>query len=950
MTVNEDTLFRNAEEIAVRYFLAATEEGKIYSEELRENILDSVLSQKIGDVQPFSMVDRDILRKRLEQRFNIIISPPKILEDTREHVAWLQERKASGKIEWKLWNRYFRFLIDVRERPPAVVSDLDHTTDEILGRLEDPVDLERNWDRRGIVVGQVQSGKTANYTGLICKAFDAGYKIVLVLAGPYNNLRSQVQRRLDEELLGFDTSQFTLGRTPDGRVGVGKLSPEILTGIIPLTNQLEDGDFKIRVARQVTIGPGSDPILLVVKKNATILRTLLRYLSTGPSSRIDKTLKRNIISGVPLLVVDDEADYGSVNTVNVPRDENGNFAKDYDPSTINRLIRSLLMTFKQRAYVGYTATPFANIFIHSELTHNDYGPDLFPDSFIISMQTPSDYIGPSRIFGTLSSTNKVLPLLRPIDDQESFVPDGHKNGFMPEKLNNSLRLAIQSFILTCAARRARGERSVHNSMLVHVTRYISTQDKVAQLVSEEIESIRNRLKYGDGARGPSMIDLLRELWFNDYVSTTQSSDMGTSHVDWKNVEIELLPSIEKMDILTINGTAADVLNYKENEAQGINVIVIGGDKLSRGMTFEGLSISYFLRSSRMYDTLLQMGRWFGYRPRYADLCRIFTTDQIVDYYQMINEADEELRQEFDHMVDRKETPRTYGLRVRSHKGLMVTSSVKMRHGIKLDLAYQGDISETTLFDPDQEVVGWNRHVTDTFLRNMSTSPKITEGYVLWSGVPAAEVVNFLKSFRTHQDAPHVNGVLMGEYIETQDEIDELQTWSVALLKKQLTTRDLVEESSDTPEVEIDLGGYRLVTTKRSPVRYEKRRKIVIKRVVSPRHEQIDISADEWKKCDEERISRGISPVDPVLRNKSGKYAREARPRKRGLMLIYPLNPTVFQSRINDVNWKFRTPDTEFRLSEPLIGLALSFPSSPFAIPIQYNVNNVWWEQEQGSVD
>ncbi len=936
-----DERFADAVAVAVRYFMAAVAEGHKNSPELREQILDSILKLQIGPINPYEGLDRDALRSELERRFNIVIEPPKILEGKGEHRAWLLERKAEGTVEWTLWDEYRRILLDVAQRPAPVVADLDRTTDDVLGRLEDPQDLDRTWDRRGMVVGQVQSGKTGHYAGLICKALDSGYKVVIVLAGPYNNLRSQVQRRLDEELLHFDTSRPDAQPFADGGVG----GVEGGTRIIPLTSQLEDGDFKAQVATTVSIGPGHSPILLVVKKNARVLSTLLRFFATGPGARQDPGRRRNVVGGAPLLVIDDEADYGSVNTADVPRDESGEFVQDYNPTRINQLVRELLRTFQQSAYVGYTATPFANIFIHPDQPHDLYGEDLFPESFIISLQPPSDYFGPALVFGLGGADSEPLPLVEYVDDYTTFVPDGHRNGYQPPGLCDSVSEAIRMFILTCAIRRVRGQRNVHNSMLIHVTRFVSTQDIVTRLVENEVGSILDRLKFGDGAATPKIRDEIRQLWENDILPTSVALGRTEPPEAWDAVDSELLPSVEKMRVRTINGSAGDVLDYKENQTQGLNVIAIGGDKLSRGLTLEGLSVSYYLRASKMYDTLLQMGRWFGYRPGYQDLCRIYTTELLVENYQRIARADEELRREFDYMADRKETPRSYGLRVRAHPGLLVTSAVKMRNGITLDLEYQGDVAETTVFDPDPTVVDSNFKETDAFVGGLAGTPEVGAGYLLWRSVPAEAVIHFLRKFQTHPDAVEVDTNLLASYIEAQNQAGELRTWSVALTDRVPSLRDDEPASSELLEVRASLGGHDILTTQRKPLRHVPGKKVSIRRVVSPRHETVDITEDEWRKADEVRRARSLSiPEEP---HTNAQYAREARPPERGLLIIYPLNPKRMEEIIRDPHLMKRTPDPTFSLSNPIIGLALSFPGSSTAHAIQYTVNNVWWERERG---
>ena len=940
------TLFRDAQDIAVRLFMAETGRGRENSESLREEILDTVLR-----IPPYSGIDRDALRAELGRKFSIVVDPPEILESGAGHEPWLPERKASDT-RWPLWDSYRDYLLDIKRRPPAVVTDIDATTDEVLGRLEDPLDLQRAWDRRGMVVGQVQSGKTANFAGLICKAFDAGYKLVIVLAGPYNNLRSQTQGRLDEEILGFDTSQFLAGKTPDGRIGVGRMKFREEIQVIPLTTRLEAGDFSVRVAGGIVIGPGQSPILMVVKKNATVLKNVLRFFSTGPSAHPDPETGRNVIAGVPLLVVDDEADYGSVNTAEVPRDPEGHFVTDYDPTAINRLIRQILVTFRQRAYVGYTATPFANILMHPDIPHKDYGPDLFPESFIIGLQTPTDYLSPSMVFGLGGDAEDragPLPIVRTVEDYPSFVPDGHKNGFQPVELCHSLKEAIHAFLLVCAARRVRGDKSVHNSMLIHVTRFTITQRAVADLVSAYRTTLQNRLEFGDGD-GASLRDELRNLWATEFVPKTAAMLPEGPVTPWEKVNEELLPAIRKMSVLTINGTAGDVLDYRNNQDQGINVIAVGGDKLSRGLTLEGLSVSYYLRSSRMYDTLLQMGRWFGFHQGYRDLCRVYTTHELEDSYRRIAAAEAELRGEFELMAERRETPRTYGLRVRSHPGLLVTSQIKMRHGITLDLDYAGTVSETITFSPDAEVVRRNLAEADAFLRNLPPGHRAADGgHAVWTGVPADDVTRFLQRFSTHPDATEANSHLLAQWIAAQEPVGGVRSWTVVLLNRGGDTdRADTAPVEGRPEAErsVTLGGFDVVTTRRSPIRYVPGQRISIRRLVSPRHETLDISDGEWRAADERRNASGNPP--PTKESARAQYAREARPRHRGLLLVYTLDPAHIQDRISGrVNWEFSDKDPSFRLEAPLVGLALSFPGAAPSVPIQYTVNNVWWEREQG---
>jgi hypothetical protein len=381
---------------------------------------------------PVVDVDRNRLRRSIEERVNVWTAEQSSLVSNVNHVPWLLAER--NDIRWAFWDRYAQYLAD--DLPPRAVEQVGKITDDILSKLESPR-REGAWDRRGMVVGQVQSGKTANYTGLICKAADAGYRLIVVLAGMHDSLRSQTQERIDEGFLGWDT-QFGLMHK-DGvrshRTGVGAMIANAqLLPVNTFTSSAAKGDFKRSVAQQVAPHIGSDAVVLVVKKNKTILENLIDW-TTREKVR-DPVSGREVVMRQPLLVIDDEADNASVNTkeVDLELDEDGALLSETDPATINRLIRTLLHSFQQSAYVGYTATPFANIFIFNDLRPSSYGPDLFPSSFIIRIPPPSNYVGAPRVFGLPAAETgdgievPGLPIVRTVDDATTFIenPDGQE--------------------------------------------------------------------------------------------------------------------------------------------------------------------------------------------------------------------------------------------------------------------------------------------------------------------------------------------------------------------------------------------------------------------------------------------------------------------------------------------------------------------------------------------
>lgn len=540
------------------------------------------------------LVDRMVLQRNVESSVAVFQEDSTGLRDDAGHLEWLSEAKAERS--WEFWQRYRRYLEDARSMPRDVVRQLDRTTDRILRQIEDPL-RPGPWRRSGLVVGQVQSGKTGNYVGLLCKAADAGYKLIVVLAGMHNNLRSQTQLRVDEGLLGFDTQyqQRSDEEKADSRIGAGAIPGAPRLKVASLTTSAETGDFKRAVANNTGLPIGDFPVVLVVKKHRGILGYLRRWIVEVEGTPMGDDGQR-LVDDVPLLVIDDEADHASIDT---SKDD------DTDPSKVNAAIRELMASFRKAAYVGYTATPFANIYIDHRAEHDVYGVDLFPSAFIESLKAPSNYFGPERVFGLTRPDEdepevEPLPVLREVNDEATWMPDKHRKDWRPPpELPKSLRQAVDSFVLTCAARRARGQRAVHNSMLVHVTRFQNVQELVTEDLTELVELMSEQLRDIHSSAGPQTLDRLRRLWESDYEPTTAAfHERQAARTTWDKVEAELKPALDRIQVRAINGTSKDALTYYENRLSGVSVIAVGGDKLSRGLTLEGLTVSYYLRASK----------------------------------------------------------------------------------------------------------------------------------------------------------------------------------------------------------------------------------------------------------------------------------------------------------------------------------------------------------------
>jgi hypothetical protein len=879
-------------------------------------------------------LDLAALQREVEHRVTVWQAPASSLDDDTNHVDWLPAARAD--IDWQFWDRYRRYQEDVKLLPRQVVRRLDEATSDVLGKIENPK-RPGAWRRYGLVVGQVQSGKTGNYIGLICKAADAGYKLIVILAGIDNGLRSQTQLRVDEGFLGFDTQYQHRYDQKDYYIGVGSMpgAPRLKAG--SFTNSAEKGDFRRAVASNMNIPVGDYPVVLVIKKHTKIMEYVRKWIVEvhGQPAPGEEKLVRDI----PLLVIDDEADNASINVA----------AEDEDnPTKVNGAIRRLLKSFDKSCYVGYTATPFANIYMDPGADHATYGDDLFPNHFIENLQAPSNYFGPERVFGLQADDPddddvQPLPIVRHVDDCADWMPNAHKKDWVPPvPIPGSLREAIAAFVLACAARQARGQVTDHKSMLVHVSRLVDVQDRVADQIREHLQLLKDRIRYG-GA-GASAGDELRRLWDGDFAATSSVFPVDAAPlVSWREVWGEIPSAVEKIQVKVLNGNSDDALQYYEHRKEGISVIAVGGTMLSRGLTLEGLTVSYYLRTSKAYDTLLQMGRWFGYRPDYEDLCRLYSTRALVRAYAEITAADAELRREFDVMAALGATPEEYGLKVRtSSVGLEITARNKMRKSEIVRVSYSDSMPETVNFDMSDAAIDGNLAMLERFVgrldANFRRESNDETGSIVWTQVTPDEIVDFFLRDYVAGPAPRTRPKFIADYIRNCQRMGELENWTVRLVS-----------AKGGESWEIDghrgLGLIERVPIKdRMPIKdIEDGEPYRIRRIVSPSDEGKDFikGSDEWARALEaaRTEARAATARDGKARKEpefpAGSSLRRQRPPSRAHLLIYPLKDPRS-------SWRSGTP--------PVVGFAISFPQSAYAsrTAVEYRVNDVWYRDALGS--
>lgn len=754
-----------------------------------------------------------------------VLVPVSVVADPREHEEWYDEwlRHNNDNGGSYYWNRLEDFLS--RElsgkygpnKAGKIVRSIDEATLSIMEKLANP--HRNSFSYKGLVLGYVQSGKTANFTALIAKAADAGYKFIIVLAGIHNVLRRQTQVRLDRELTGERDI-----KGPDNYIelpGAAKTWNRLTTAHNDFsTDNL--GMFSNFCQRET-------PTLAVVKKNVRVLERLINYCEQAPED-----LRKNM----PLLIIDDEADQASV-------DGNAN-NPDSDPTTTNDRIRSLLGLFPRKAYVGYTATPFANVLIDMSTEHGTLHDDLYPRNFIVSLPEPEGYFGTAKIFrGDLSDR-----FVQEVEDEGNEL-------IRHLEMTEHLSEAVDQFIIACAIRNRRGDKMKPMSMLVHVSHRIQIMTIIHAIIRKYVEGIVGRY------RDPGLSDILKDQLkcvFDKYIEDAGAinSDLGLSNeiTDWEEVWTELSDVFNILQVMELNSASDDTLDYTTGDE--IKVIAVGGNQLSRGLTLEGLMISYYLRASRQYDTLLQMGRWFGYRQGYEDLTRVHTTDQIWGFFEHLALVEEELRSEIYRYEEEEKTPIQMAVAIRDHRNLNVTAPNKMGAARLKQTSFSGSLNQTIWLPLDQpEILRANYNLGDSFIQKVAARSGFTNinnsGVYLANEKIEGEFIleEFLNKYnfvdKAHTGGPGLDEENLLSYIfrRLNDNNSELNEWSVAVVGNANPTE---------PNPAITYGGLSVNRIQRSRKHTERGFNIGV--LTEPDHLSIDLLNGESR---EDR-----SPQNPLL--------------------------------------------------------------------------------------
>ena len=641
------------------------------------------------------------------------------------------------------WPALQEFLSNTKPWSESDIDALDKTSDEVVSLMENPV--QDRFSCRGLVVGHVQAGKTANMTAVAAKALDAGYDTVIVLAGLTNKLRYQTQLRLYGDL-----------------VRRNQLNWHVLTP--------NDVDRDFRAPPHGGFLSHQDKAqLAVIKKNVSPLRELKEAVKqTLPAVR--KQLR--------ILVIDDECDQASINSAR----------GELDMTAINRRIRELLSLLPAVTYVGYTATPFANVLINPYRVDGQELDDLYPKDFITTLPRSDSYFGAERLFGVTPSDpgdiqpeEEGLDMIRdvPTDEEVSLQPHSRskRDSFHPV-MTSSLETAILYFLACCAARLARGDGAAHMTMLVHTSAYVVAHERVAALINGWVDVNRTRIVDPRSDIGQRV----GAIWtFEQQRVPPSITDAQSASVD--QIFDHLQSVLDKIEFAVENGASDDRIDY---EGQSKTYIVVGGSILARGLTLEGLIVSYFLRTANQYDTLLQMGRWFGYRPRYEDLPRIWMTEDLRLRFRSLAAVEQEIRDDIEQYRQQNLTPMDTAVRIRAIPGMAITGANKMRAARRCAISYWGTHRQTFRFaHRDKELLRRNWAVAAELvsraealdLRDRDAGARRRK---LWRDVPRSSIRRFFETFAVHETHADLSSQMLISFLENDD--PRLQSWNVGIVE------------------------------------------------------------------------------------------------------------------------------------------------------------------------
>lgn len=644
------------------------------------------------------------------------------------------------------WNAYKQHLID--KGWSDTIASIDKSSTGVVALLNRP-GLSQ-FSGRGLVLGYVQSGKTANMAAVIAKATDAGYRLVIILTGMIEKLRQQTQLRFQSDILNHET----------------------LINWHPWTTVDEDFTHPTHPGFQFARGARN---VMIIKKNSSVLRRILEKLENTPSSELAQC---------PVLIIDDECDQASVNS---PSGQNV-------WKTINRQIRQLIDFFPRASYIGYTATPFANVLIDPAIDP-DKPDDLYPRDFLYSLPKPDGYFGAERLFGRdILDADKEPPageeldIIRsvPAKELESLRPKGKNHDFHFDT-TESLARAVNYYIIATAIRNLRGDRAKHSTMLIHTSQKIDVHSEIYRALRDALKAINRQLK----SRSTKYHAELRDIWEHEKAMVPPEL-FGLPNVRFDSLLKQVKETAESIQLVVENSAdLTDRIDYEAApEDKGQRYICIGGNVLARGLTLEGLVCSFFLRTSSQYDTLMQMGRWFGYRHGYEDLPRVWMTDEMRQNFYDLATVEADIRYQISVYEKTDMTPSDLAVKIRKIPGLAITARNKMLAAANCHLSFSDQHRQTLRFyHRDVNTLDKNWSAGATLIEQASHTIELEkcEQGLLFRDVDRTQIEQFLNDYKIHEsqlDLVDNSANHLLNYISRAKEKngDLLKNWNIGIIQ------------------------------------------------------------------------------------------------------------------------------------------------------------------------
>lgn len=888
---------------------------------------------------------RSKIKLRLKSVITTTIDPDSTLDEDQDYDRWITNRPTS--VKWNYFERYITYLKNIG-RPADVIKSTEKSTWGIIERLGDPHKHIESL-QKGLVLGSVQSGKTANFNGVINRGIDAGYDMIIVFSGIMEDLRFQTQKRINNDVIGIGEKNNQINQV----VGVGDIQQFSRSGVYQISSitstltdfrkSLVDVNFDFTNQR-----------ILICKKNVGVLTNLIYWLKSSMPQGQTRL-------GKSLLVVDDEADNASLNNL-------GHKGAEY-ASKVNGHMRALLNLFERRSYLGYTATPFANILQdqHGAQEQQDHwkipfryngqvqqldcslSPGLFPDKFIYKLATPSSYLGPKRFFsnGREQEGDRKIPLIETIPDPAEdpdieFGDDGNH-------LRKSLADAVDCFILSIALRDSRKQileslpgYTNHHTMLVHISRLIVDQNAAAEEITKYVNWLKGKIK-DDSLSDPQGIYSRLQLQWNkffafkvenilSYLPPDYNTD-GLIPKSWTDISKFLPTAVSGIDVKAINSYTGDKLVYDGDTKK---YIAVGGNRLSRGFTLEGLTINYFIRDTNYYDTLLQMGRWFGYRPGYIDACRLFIDFPTEEKYNFVTAALTELEEQIENMEYQKRKPKEFELRIRKHPDVLkITRPAILKNANEVRFSFQNMVQQSTIFKIEKNTLESSWHSFKTLFNQLDFRPTENSGGFYAFDTDKATLFKFLDLPATYMEETFMKKYLT-TYIDLCVGLGKLTKWKIAI--KRTGTGSKIDEDN----IRLQLTKRSAPEKKDESVYYSELKNDQLFTASGKSMNIMTSGMDESLGIDKENVDKAIADFKIFKREKfieageteaeaddhvkkttiPGWIFRKVRPESEGLLLIYLID---LKEVFNNDELRAIAAEKQLNLNIPLIGYALSFP-------------------------